>query len=182
MIEIRAAEITDLPSVAQLVALSFHPGGGWQALWRGFLQLGIEQDLRDRWQRERPHYHCWLAIMPIGGASRCVGSVEVQLREIKGQPNPYLSNLAVHPDYRRRGIGRRLLQAVETHLYAIYSDYSDLYLHVLAQNQAARQLYARCGFEVVEEDFTFWGERKLLLRKSLTGDRPYSSSPISSWI
>ncbi|BCX11568.1 MAG: GNAT family N-acetyltransferase [Thermosynechococcus sp.] len=179
MIEIRAAEITDLPSVAQLVALSFHPGGGWQALWRGFLQLGIEQDLRDRWQRERPHYHCWLAVIPIGHASRCVGSVEVHLREIKGQPSPYLSNLAVHPDYRRRGIGRRLLHTVETHLC---STYSDLYLHVLAQNQAARQLYDRCGFEVIEEGFTFWGERKLLLRKSLASDRPYSPSPMSSWV
>lgn len=64
MIEIRAAKITDLPSVAQLVALSFHPGGGWQALWRSFVRWGIEQDLRDRWHKERPHYHCWLAVMP----------------------------------------------------------------------------------------------------------------------
>ncbi|BAC09642.1 GNAT family N-acetyltransferase [Thermosynechococcus vestitus] len=177
MIEIRAAEITDLPSVAQLVALSFHPGSGWQALWRSFIQLGIEQDLRDRWQRERPHYHCWLAVLRTGGSALCVGSVEVQLRELRGQPSPYLSNLAVHPDYRRRGIGRRLLETVETHLC---STYSNLYLHVLAQNQAAQQLYARCGFEVVEEGFTFWGERKLLLRKSLASDRPYSPSPISS--
>lgn len=178
MIEIRAAEITDLPSVAQLVALSFHPGGGWQALWRSFVQLGIEQDLRDRWQRERPHYHCWLAVMSTQSSSRCVGSVEVNLREVNGQPQPYLSNLAVHPDYRRRGIGRRLLHTVETRLSP---SYSHLYLHVLAQNQAAQQLYARCGFEVVEEGFTFWGERKLLLHKSLAGDRPYSPSPISSW-
>ncbi|URR34363.1 GNAT family N-acetyltransferase [Thermosynechococcus sp. HN-54] len=179
MIEIRAAEVTDLPSVAQLVALSFHPGGGWQALWRSFVQLGIEQDLRDRWQRERPHYHCWLAVLSTGTAALCVGSVEVQLREIKGEPKPYLSNLAVHPHYRRRGIGRRLLHTVEGGLCATYSD---LYLHVLAHNQAAQQLYACCGFEVVEEGFTFWGERKLLLRKSLAGDRPYSPSPISSWV
>ncbi|MFN4194521.1 MAG: GNAT family N-acetyltransferase [Thermosynechococcus sp.] len=179
MIEIRLAEITDLPSVAQLVALSFHPGGGWQALWRSFVQLGIEQDLRDRWQRERPHYHCWLAVLSTGRSTLCVGSVEVQLREIKGKPKPYLSNLAVHPDYRRRGIGRRLLHTVEASLCATYSD---LYLHVLAQNEAAQQLYARCGFEVVEEGFTFWRERKLLLRKSLVGDRLYSPSAISSWV
>lgn len=178
MIEIRLAEITDLSKVAQLVALSFHPGGGWQALWRSFVQLGIEQDLRDRWQRERPHYHCWLAVLSTGRSTLCVGSVEVQLREIKGKPEPYLSNFAVHPDYRRRGIGRRLLHTVEASLCATYSD---LYLHVLAQNKAAQQLYARCGFEVVEEDFTFWRERKLLLRKSLVGDRPYSPSAISSW-
>ncbi|MFN3679677.1 MAG: GNAT family N-acetyltransferase [Thermosynechococcus sp.] len=173
MIEIRLAEITDLPKVAQLVALSFHPGGGWQALWRSFVQLGIEQDLRDRWQRERPHYHCWLAVLSTGRSTLCVGSVEVQLREIKGKPKPYLSNLAVHPDYRRRGIGRRLLHTVEASLCATYSD---LYLHVLAQNEAAQQLYARCGFEVVEEGFTFWRERKLLLRKFLA----YAPSPISS--
>ncbi|MFN4279232.1 GNAT family N-acetyltransferase [Thermosynechococcus sp.] len=179
MIEIRAAEITDLPSVAQLVALSFHPGGGWQALWRSFVRWGIEQDLRDRWQQERPHYCCWLAVMPMEPSSLCVGSVEVQLREIKGQPQPYLSNLAVHPDYRRRGIGRQLLHTVEASLFPTYSH---LYLHVLTQNQAAQRLYARCGFEVVEEDFTFWGERKLLLGKSLTGDRPYSPSAISSWV
>lgn len=179
MIEIRAAKITDLPSVAQLVALSFHPGGGWQALWRSFVRWGIEQDLRDRWHKERPHYHCWLAVMPKEASFFCVGSVEVQLREIQGQPHPYLSNLAVHPHYRRCGIGRQLLHTVEVSLCPTYSR---LYLHVLAQNQAAQQLYARCGFVMVEESFTFWGERKLLLGKSLVGDRSYSPSAISSWV
>jgi len=168
MIEIRLAAAADIPSVALLVAFSFHPGNGWQALWRSFVQLGIEHDLRDRWRSASPHYRCWLAITTTP-QPLCVGSVELDLRPINGHPQPYLSNLAVHPDYRRQGIGRKLLSTVTASLAA--SPYSSLYLHVLAKNNAARQLYRRCGFVVIGEDTTVWGERKLLLSQPLTGDR-----------
>jgi len=176
MVEIRLANPADIPSVALLVALSFHPGNGWHALWRRMVQLGIEQDLRDRWRSCSPHHRCWLAITTTA-VPLCVGSVELDLRQINGTLQPYLSNLAVHPDYRRQGIGQQLLRTVARSVAA--SNYTSLYLHVLAKNTAARQLYQRCGFVVLGQSTTVWGEEKLLLSQPLTGDRCYSSATSS---
>ena len=58
-----------------------------------------------------------------------------------------LGDLAVHPDFRRRGIGSRLLDRTleEAGSRAIRV----LYLEVRAGNEGARRLYERSGFEVV---------------------------------
>jgi RimJ/RimL family protein N-acetyltransferase len=60
------------------------------------------------------------------------------VREIKG--------LAVDPGLRRRGVGKALVQAAIER--AKRSGARRLVLRVLAENTAARALYAACGFEV----------------------------------
>lgn len=57
----------------------------------------------------------------------------------------YLREFAVHPTVRRQGIGRRLLQTVE-HYAQHYRHCKALYLHVQADNTAARSLYTQAGF------------------------------------
>jgi len=64
-------------------------------------------------------------------------SVE-HVRELKG--------LAVHPDFRRRGVGRTLIDAAIAHARAAGAH--KLTLRVLGHNAPARDLYATCGFEV----------------------------------
>lgn len=58
-----------------------------------------------------------------------------------------LGDLAVHPDFRRGGIGslllRRALDEARTRAIRV------LYLEVRAGNEGARRLYERSGFEVV---------------------------------
>ncbi len=54
-----------------------------------------------------------------------------------------LLNLAVAPEHRRRGIGRRLVAA------ALETAAGPVYLEVRASNQAARRLYETCGFRPV---------------------------------
>ena len=58
-----------------------------------------------------------------------------------------LGDLAVHPDFRRRGIGSRLL--VRTLDEARSRAIRVLYLEVRAGNEDARRLYERSGFEVM---------------------------------
>jgi ribosomal-protein-alanine N-acetyltransferase len=56
-----------------------------------------------------------------------------------------LATLAVDPDFQRRGVGKVLLQAFEAS--AAEAGASMLYLEVAADNDPAKALYARGGFE-----------------------------------
>lgn len=79
------------------------------------------------------------------------------------QPTPLESNshvtelsIAVHPEYRRRGIARKLLDAAGD--WAREQKKRKLSLRVLATNRAAINLYESCGFleqgRLVEEFFS----------------------------
>ena len=57
----------------------------------------------------------------------------------------YVSDVAVNPDQRGRGIGRSLLDAAERHARENGSTW--LRISVLAQNRIAAGLYERFGFE-----------------------------------
>jgi len=83
---------------------------------------------------------------------------------------PYLSNLAVEPRYRQRGVGQQLLLACERLVQEW--GFHELYLHVLENNLPARRLYTKVGYQLhtVEADWVNWfmgRPRRLLLRKSL---------------
>ncbi len=60
-------------------------------------------------------------------------------RAVAGDEREVL-NLAVHPDFRRRGIARALLEA------ECNSNVADYFLEVRASNKAARAFYSVMGF------------------------------------
>ena len=59
----------------------------------------------------------------------------------------YISNVAVHPDYRRQGIARALIRALEARARGMLLSF--LTLEVRESNAPARALYAECGFREV---------------------------------
>jgi ribosomal protein S18 acetylase RimI-like enzyme len=76
-----------------------------------------------------------------------VGNVTVH-RRYKGSSGWFISNLAVHPDHRGRGIARRLVEAgIEM---ARRKSAKRISLEVRAQNAAARRLYEGFGFTQVD--------------------------------
>ncbi len=76
-----------------------------------------------------------------------VGNVTVHQR-YKGRPGWFISNLAVHPDYRRQGIARRLvMQGLEL---ARKKGARRISLEVRANNVAAQKMYAKLGFSKVD--------------------------------
>lgn len=60
-------------------------------------------------------------------------------------PEAEILTLAVHPDARRRGLGRRLLALLEASLPGA----EEIFLEVAETNAAARALYAQSGYREV---------------------------------
>ncbi len=56
----------------------------------------------------------------------------------------WVNRVAVHPDYRRRGLARRLMRELEHALVALGARYMNLLTH--ERNEAAQALYASLGY------------------------------------
>jgi ribosomal protein S18 acetylase RimI-like enzyme len=172
---IRTTTPTDLADVAQIIAEGFHSQKGFWGWAFPLLRLGIYEDLRHRLGSSAPHHVCLVAVDTTAGANKIVGTVELGIRfsnswSHPGRTLPYLSNLAVHPKYRRHGVASGLLNSCEQ--FCLDWGFQDLYLHVLENNHQARQLYFKLGYRVQQVE-SYWNafflspSRQILLHKHL---------------
>ena len=77
-----------------------------------------------------------------------------------------MMNVAVHPDHRRKGVGEKLVQALEDALKAQES--TCLTLEVRASNEPAKSLYEKLGFTEVGRRKNYYRNPKedaLIMRK-----------------
>ena len=58
-----------------------------------------------------------------------------------------ITNIAVHPDYRRRGIGRAIVGALLK--YAVDEKFEEVTLEVRKSNEPAQALYRSLGFRAI---------------------------------
>lgn len=176
--QIRAATSADLTGIAQIIAESFHSQHGLWGWAFPLLRLGIYEDFRHRLSSPAPHHVCLVAVDTNSTANNLVGTVELGVRFADswiqvGRSFPYLSNLAVHPKYRRHGVASGLL--ISCQQVSQEWGFQDLYLHVLENNYQARQLYFKLGYRVhqVESNwntFLLGRSRQILLHKHLRAD------------
>jgi ribosomal protein S18 acetylase RimI-like enzyme len=174
--QIRAVIPADFTDVAHIIADSFHSKNGFWGWAFPLLRLGIYEDLRHRLASPAPHHLCLVAVdTAAGAANNVVATVELGVRFSDswipvGKSFPYLSNLAVHPKYRKRGAASGLLMNCEKVVREW--GFQDLYLHVLENNHQARQLYFKMGYRVHQVDsswntFIFRRSRQIFLHKHL---------------
>ncbi|MFN2565832.1 MAG: GNAT family N-acetyltransferase [Gemmatimonadaceae bacterium] len=85
---------------------------------------------------------------------------------LKGAFVGYIRTVAVHADWRSRGLGRRLLRFAEER---IFRESPNVFLCVSSFNTRARSLYDRLGYETVGElrDYIVRGHSEWLMRKTL---------------
>lgn len=88
--------------------------------------------------------------MPLSGFvweqdHRIIGNVSLIPFRKDGKRIYLIANVAVHPDHRRRGIGRLLTQAAIRHASSRRAD--GTWLHVRDDNPGAIRLYEQLGFE-----------------------------------
>ncbi len=178
-IEIRRARREEIEAVAEVITHSFHSCQGFGILMYPFLKLGIYEDIRLRVIGNDPNYACFVATaLPTataGGRETITGAVEIagnftHTPVPKPRQAAYISNLAVSPNYRRKGIARRLLQTCEQ-LTAQWGC-EEIFLHVLETNRQALRLYEQCGYHLYRIEpslmaLIFNKPRRLLLRKSI---------------
>jgi GNAT superfamily N-acetyltransferase len=106
---------------------------------------------------------------------RLVGNTSIYPANLPGGSSWIIANVAVHPDYRGRGIARQLVQtSLETIRRRSRSPKVTAVLQVEADNEVAFHLYERLGF-VPERSWTQW-------RRSSTTRTPQQFSDPSIYI
>jgi ribosomal protein S18 acetylase RimI-like enzyme len=177
-LQIRAVAPADLTDVTQIIAESFHKPNGLWGWTYPIMRLGIYEDLKHRLASSAPHHICLVAVDTSRTIDNLMGTVELGVRfndacAAANKSFPYLSNLAVHPSYRRQGAASGLLMGCEK--LASHWGFQDIYLHVLEDNHQARQLYLKFGYRVLKVE-TNWNThffrraRQILLHKHLSVD------------
>lgn len=135
--------LEDVPQIAELEKICFSDP------WSG---QSIASEL------ENP-LSLWLVACDDGVIAGYVGS-----QSVMGWAD--MMNLAVHPDYRRRGVGEALVSALESGLSG--NGVSVLTLEVRQSNENAIALYKKMGFEQVGVRPGYYRhpkENALILRK-----------------
>ena len=77
----------------------------------------------------------------------------------------HIVNIAVHPDYRKKGVGKKLIEfAIKK---AKKAHKNEIYLEVRKTNKIAQALYSKLGFEIREELENYYNnnENGYLMRK-----------------
>ena len=95
-----------------------------------------------------PWWLCLIATMDVSNENRSVGIAFAQ--QLEESPDvAHLYSMWVDPIARGNGIGRRLVDAILN--WARRRDVRQVVLQVTEGNQAAINLYARCGFLLTHE-------------------------------
>lgn len=118
-----------------------------------------ENALKDELTNENAHF---LTALTFGRVSGYIGVIE-----ICGEAD--ITNVAVHPDFRRFGIGRKLLDTAENE--ALKRNCESIMLEVRESNEAAISLYSGNGYTRIGIRKNFYEkptENAVLMTKKLT--------------
>lgn len=172
---IRPAKYEDLQELTKVLVYGFYQFPQPLSWLYSLIKLGIYEDLKSRLLSPSPFYCCLIAITTNAkGEQNIAGTVEIAVRypsvwSLDSQ-YVYLSNLVVKPNYRRQGVGKKLL--AECDRIAVNWGYYQIFLHVLKNNEGAKQLYFTEGYRLDRSesnwsDFFFFPNQRLLLSKQI---------------
>ena len=146
-VTVRSAQLTDVNGMSKVLVQGFNLVP--YAWMHPIARASIQADLKMRMER-KSLYQSFVAVDPDGDSTSIVGTVEVTIQKPNLSCQPisyaYLASLTVASDYRRLGVAQQLVQACERQI-GLWNQ-SDLYLHVLAGNAAARRLYLQLGYGI----------------------------------
>ncbi|MEM6448703.1 MAG: GNAT family N-acetyltransferase [Cyanobacteria bacterium P01_D01_bin.105] len=153
---IRAAQLKDLNQIVSVLLHSFYRHAKATQWLYWILRISIQEDIKAKVRAPNDQYACLVAttIDPNSAQSDTViGTAEMSQRPCETwqffpPQRAYLSNLAISVSHRRQGAARQLMDTCEK--IAGGWGFRHIYLHVMADNIAARALYAQAGYELRE--------------------------------
>lgn len=153
---IRAAQSKDLPVIVNVLLTSFYAQAKATQWLYWLMRIGIQEDIRSRIQTPASQYACLVAMTVAPDSAQSgpiIGTAEISQRPCESwqffpPKRAYLSNLAISPAHRRQGAAQQLLLTCEN--IALGWGFHHIYLHVMADNQAAQMLYAQAGYRPCE--------------------------------
>lgn len=148
--------IRDLSAVADLIELCFSPtmdNEGQRYL--SDMRRASRDDGFLRWASRMTE----TTSLPLTGYvweqdGRIIGNASLIPFRDRGQRVHLIANVAVHPDYRRRGIAQILTQRCIKHAQAKKT--SAVWLHVRDDNLGAIRLYTNLGFQEISRRTTWY--------------------------
>jgi ribosomal protein S18 acetylase RimI-like enzyme len=172
---IRAFSLSDLESILQIESQSF-PKSPYD--WTTFLNLhylypetfwvyvkpSTRQPEASGWLADEPERH--LPPSPDGRGADLIERLNTNQGQKKGEiwgyiiftQEGHIISIAIHPDHRRKGIARKLLQsAMKTpHLKRLWAE-------VRRSNQGAQAFYAKMGFQMKGVVPNYYGNEDALI-------------------
>jgi ribosomal protein S18 acetylase RimI-like enzyme len=140
---IKNCQYADLNAASDIIMASFYDD---KVSWRRFVKLAELNRLQQNFPYGATNLHQMLVAVlssPSSNGERVVvGFVDIDARPCKTEiplPRPYLSDLAVDPKYRRRGIAQALIERCENFIKDIPKP--ELYIRVAETNEAALAMY-----------------------------------------
>ncbi len=169
--------IHDLPSVADLIELCFAAtmDDDGQSYLQQMRRAGHDQGFLN-WAGKMVDS----TSMPLAGyvweeGGKIVGNVSIVYQTFRGSKIAMLANVATHPDYRRRGIGRALTE--KAMITARQKGARDLWLQVRDDNPTAIRIYADLGFSERARRTTYYSRATGLALQAKPKPDPTGTAP-----
>ncbi len=164
--------IRDLPKVADLVEICFHKNMDNEG------QRYVQQ-MRDA-SRNRRYLNWASTSLPLLGfvwedQKKIVGNISIVPFSKR---NFLLANIAVHPEYRRKGIARHLTEKGVEHVRRRGA--KAIWLHVEEDNFGAIKLYENLGFQI-KAHRTTWSASDVIAQKMTRSSQQVLSRSARFW-
>ena len=153
--------LRDLPQVADLIELCFETtmDDDGQSYVQQMRKASTDRDFL-AWANKLMES----TSMPLAGYvwednGKIVGNASLVFQAHRGRKLAMIANVATHPNYRRRGIGRALTERAL--LGAQQKGTRDIWLQVRQDNPGAIRIYSELGFEELARRTTYYSRSAL---------------------
>ncbi len=161
--------LRDLPQVADLIELCF--SSTMDEDGQSFLQEMRRASRDNNFLRWAGQVVDSTSLPMIGFVwdenGRIVGNASVVPQNFKGRKVLMIANVATHPDFRRRGIGRALTERALQ--YARQKGAKEIWLHVREDNPTAIKIYEDLGFVERARRTTYYTASNAATQAAQTG-------------
>ena len=188
--EIRDCTHKELSSIADLIVDSFYNYSASNSVWKQFTKLAELNRIQQNFPYgdDRAVHRMMVLTASLENRTNICGFVDVDARKpnrptsYKYNPRPYLSDLCIHPNYRRFGYATLLVQACEEFCRSELpkmafspTGYSrndicavpELFIRVETSNEAAWQMYRKMGYSIVQNHSDTGNDKIMILHKVL---------------